>query len=586
MILFGVCVADQNKFESICLPSIQNLVSDVQIDLVTTSHPSSIYEAYNAILDHARSVDDYEAVVLLHEDVEILDRDFIAKLQRVIAEIPKLGVLGVIGARKVTSLRWWEAPELVGRVYENRGIVAHSERSGEVACVDGLLMVLTSKAFRQVAFDSDTYGGFHGYDVDYCFDVRTAGLEVHVADIDIAHHTKGSYGDSVSFQRTNSLWCRKHGFESHVKPASWPVNQVSLARNDRGVDELPNWDQDRPVLSDEDGHMNVRFDQAAARRSNRSDEDWDVVLALPDVDTNIHARAFDEVADTMAGGFERLGLRVGCHSHRNHVPSDVPTVVLAPHLYDLDRLRSLPSDTTVLYNWEQLGRGGTNIVSSAQREAMAQFILWDYSSANVAGWQAAGVRAVHVPLGYDPSLERLGPSLETPDFDVVHIGSVNERRLTVLEELANRGLRVHVAFGVYGADRDELLRRSRIVVNLHFYDSAILELARLSYLWANRMPVVCEIGPSTRDDLGMAPWCLRASYESLADRVEQVLRDPTMTDRVAEACYQRFCEVGDSAVLLRRALRDTLEVEATTWERPLTTSPPATVPGFTQLDME
>ncbi|MBK7722249.1 MAG: hypothetical protein IPI32_08510 [Austwickia sp.] len=282
----------------------------------------------------------------------------------------------------------------------------------------------------------------------------------------------------------------------------------------------------------------------------------DITVAIPDTSSNVHARAFDEIVETLQSSFTRIGMRPKLVSHEM-AAQDAPSVVVAPHLLDPRILETLRPDTTVLYNWEQLIRGGTALVSPTLRAAMSRFTIWDYSSVNVDDWRARGVHAIHVPLGYDPLLERLPELSREPDFDVVHVGSVNKRRMAILEALAARGWRVHAAFGVYGRERDALLARSRLVLNLHFYESALLEIARLSYLWANRKPVVTEIGPTTSDDLGMRDWCLHAPYEALVERVEEALLNPLRTARMTDVAYHRFRQVADASIILQGALEET-----------------------------
>ena len=49
---------------------------------------------------------------------------------------------------------------------------------------------------------------------------------------------------------------------------------------------------------------------------------------------------------------------------------------------------------------------------------------------------------------------------------------------------------MHCAYGVYGAERDRLIARSRLVLNVHYFPTHIFEMIRVSYLLANRTAVV------------------------------------------------------------------------------------------------
>jgi hypothetical protein len=58
---------------------------------------------------------------------------------------------------------------------------------GEVDSIDGFLMVISPWAVRELRFD-ETLGVLHGYDFDFCCQVREAGKKVITADLRAIHH--------------------------------------------------------------------------------------------------------------------------------------------------------------------------------------------------------------------------------------------------------------------------------------------------------------------------------------------------------------------------------------------------------------
>ena len=64
----------------------------------------------------------------------------------------------------------------------------------------------------------------------------------------------------------------------------------------------------------------------------------------------------------------------------------------------------------------------------------------------------------------------------------------------MLNALRGGGFRVEWLLNLYGADRDALLARSKIVINMHQHDAQVFEIVRVSYLLANRRTVVSERG--------------------------------------------------------------------------------------------
>ncbi|MFL6110645.1 MAG: glycosyltransferase, partial [Catenulispora sp.] len=165
------------------------------------------FEAYNEVLDAVADLDGMDALVLLHEDVEITDPGFCARIRAALQQ-PDVAILGAVGARRVSGLAWWEG-ETFGRVIESRGPIDFGGGTHDVETVDGLMLVLSPWAVRNLRFDAERFTGFHGYDADICFQARAAGRRVLVTDLPLVHHTKGGYGDLEAYRAADRAWREK-----------------------------------------------------------------------------------------------------------------------------------------------------------------------------------------------------------------------------------------------------------------------------------------------------------------------------------------------------------------------------------------
>jgi hypothetical protein len=67
------------------------------------------------------------------------------------------------------------------------------------------------------------------------------------------------------------------------------------------------------------------------------------------------------------------------------------------------------------------------------------------------------------------------------DIDVLFYGLINDRIAKILGDYKCSGLNIHTSFGIYEKDRDDLIARSKLVLNLHYYDSEIFEVVRVFY---------------------------------------------------------------------------------------------------------
>jgi GT2 family glycosyltransferase len=201
VIVFGTGVTDEEAYRRWALPSIER-VREPDSLVIAKRGAGSLQGAYNEILDEAATKDDLEAVVLLHQDVELVSTRFLARLRHVLSR-DEVAVVGTVGARGVRTIAWWEHRVSFGRVgwpeVMPSGVVHGDVTSGvhAVDVVDGLLLVLSGWAARLLLFDP-RFAPMHGYDVDLCFAARAAGGLVVATDLDVVHHTDGVFKTAAS----------------------------------------------------------------------------------------------------------------------------------------------------------------------------------------------------------------------------------------------------------------------------------------------------------------------------------------------------------------------------------------------------
>ncbi len=110
--------------------------------------------------------------------------------------------------------------------------------------------------------------------------------------------------------------------------------------------------------------------------------------------------------------------------------------------------------------------------------------VWDYSIRNVKNLKKhINVPHVYVPLLYMKHLTYKERLVTKKDIDILFMGAMNKRREDLLNKLRENGLNVYVAdtYNLWDEERNKVVKRSKILLNIHYYESAILETARLSY---------------------------------------------------------------------------------------------------------
>lgn len=262
----------------------------------------------------------------------------------------------------------------------------------------------------------------------------------------------------------------------------------------------------------------------------------------------MHSAAFSEIAESIHYALRSLGhdsviTTDGDLAERQHI-------VLGPNLlpdYPLPLSRN-----AILYNLEQVS--ATSVWMRPQMiDTFQRHVVWDYSQSNAEAFHVLGVQVQRVvPIGYVPELTRLQRAAD-PDIDVLFVGSMNERRKAVIDSMQAAGLRTHAAFGVYGAARDALITRAKLMLNVHFYDAKVLEIVRLSYLLANRCAVLSEHSANREEDEQVAGGVAFARYEDLARRARELIDAPAQLERLAQRGFE-IMTARPAAEYLRAAL--------------------------------
>ncbi|MEU6063256.1 hypothetical protein ABZ864_01780 [Streptomyces sp. NPDC047082] len=228
-----------------------------------------------------------------------------------------------------------------------------------------------------------------------------------------------------------------------------------------------------------------------------------------------HWEAFKEVATTVHLALLQLG-------HDSVLTHDLRLPGRRHIIFGSNLLGRHPNPTdilpenSILYNLEQVS-DRSPWITQGMLDLFRKHTIWDYSARNVAELERMGVDGVsHVPIGHVAELERMRPMAEE-DIDVLFIGSLNERRLAPIRQLASEGFNAVARFGVYGEARDALLARAKIVLNIHFYEAKVFEIVRVSYLLANGRFVVSEHGCDTEEEARLASGLAFTDYAKIAD---------------------------------------------------------------------
>jgi hypothetical protein len=250
--------------------------------------------------------------------------------------------------------------------------------------------------------------------------------------------------------------------------------------------------------------------------------------------------AFKEVILSTKYSLDLLGFDVEIILNKQIYP-DVINIIFASHHISLEELKTqkVPIQNIIIYNLEQVGHG-VPWMNAKYFRLMKNAHVWEYSTYNFTQLYKAGINNMSlVPIGYTPNLEII-PKIEQ-DIDVFFYGSSSERRIKTIEAIKAIGLNV-VSTTEHGQfvdeQRDNLIARSKIILNMHFYDNAhIFEIVRVSYLLANHKAVVSELGVNTTIDPDIKKAICYGDLNSLPEICLDLVKNPKKLKNLEENGY-------------------------------------------------
>jgi glycosyltransferase involved in cell wall biosynthesis len=296
--LYVVSTRDSSK-----LNRIKNNVNkyslhyDIDVVFVENDGDFGLAEFYNKV------VESYEAdyYIFAHDDVQILDEDWLTKLLK---GFDDFDVIGVAGGSYYDPLNGIWCSVLNHNL--NSGCVLHPKNGGksfsysnygpgnrEVLVIDGLFMAIKADVLRDVPFKG--YGKYHFYDICMSLDSREAGYSVGVVPINIEHDSIGSYSDS------------------------WMESLVEF-RKDYGSDvfrlkkeKFPHVIHIDRKLKDHVGisYMTTSLDRQSIEVSYKFVDEWDGTGYLLDSVLIFHAHAFEMINEVLGMGYEEITFKAG-----------------------------------------------------------------------------------------------------------------------------------------------------------------------------------------------------------------------------------------------------------------------------------
>ena len=271
-----------------------------------------------------------------------------------------------------------------------------------------------------------------------------------------------------------------------------------------------------------------------------------------------HGHGFDDFIQAVSWGLQVNGHTVTYA--QNKFAEGVTNIIFAFHLLHWPALNALPKGA-IVYNLEQYARHADSDYGEEIFAFVAKnFEIWDYSRDNLRLWQK--YEHAHplslVPVGYAPVLTRI-PKPEHQDIDVLMYGTPTDARYHIFCLLCAQGLRVMFLYGFYGEDRDALIARSKIVLNIGQYDRTF-EIVRASFLMANRKAIVADVYEDISIESDIADGAVFVFYQDVVTACLRLLESDEIRANIEARAFNTIVK-RDMSDILHAATTHQLLVE-------------------------
>lgn len=197
-----------------------------------------------------------------------------------------------------------------------------------------------------------------------------------------------------------------------------------------------------------------------------------------------HSLALLEAAEFFEHQIRSLGFEVSLK--KNRFEQNAVNIILGAHL--ITDGNNLPKNT-IIFNSEQTSEKNDWFKNKIYLDILKNNYTWEYSKSNQEKINNTNSSIIY--FGYESQLKRLKTSHQK-EYDLLFYGSMNPEKEKTLKKLSDRGLKVKNIFNLYSAERDNHLEKTRAVLNLHHYKTAVFQQIRAFYPLINEVPVFSE----------------------------------------------------------------------------------------------
>jgi O-antigen biosynthesis protein len=212
-----------------------------EVSVMINSENLGCSKSYNRGMKESIREYNPDYVILLNDDIEFTDTQWLSKTISAGEKDERIGILGCKMLYPDKSLQWVAKN---GRIHSfmKSGYFGKAEefsKNQKVGDIIGACFIIKRKVIEEIGMWDEKFSPYYGEETDYCFRAAKKGFYfVYVGNTEIIHHgassTKGLFNEKVWFiKKRNAIrleWLN-HSFPSIIKYTFIHFGSAILSRN-------------------------------------------------------------------------------------------------------------------------------------------------------------------------------------------------------------------------------------------------------------------------------------------------------------------------------------------------------------------
>lgn len=164
----------------------------------------------------------------------------------------------------------------------------------------------------------------------------------------------------------------------------------------------------------------------------------------------------------------------------------------------------------------------------------------DYSKVNLEYLQnTAGInfsKLYYLPISNLSQKNKIDPTIQ-PEYDVVFYGDINNDRRRLFLDTIKKRFKTLVVSEVFGDDLYHQLKKAKVLVNIHYYEGALLETTRIYEALSLGLNIVSESSSDISDHVCLNDWVTFVevgNIDAMMAEIQQQIEQPRSLSEIPD----------------------------------------------------